>query len=571
MRKNFPVTSNEFPIGEDTIIVSKTDLKGKLTYFNEAFAKASGFSDDELMGQPHNIVRHPDMPPAAFDDLWQTIRAGKPWAGAVKNRRKNGDYYWVLASATPIWEGERITGYMSIRTRLAADQRAEAEQVYRLVNEGKAAAYKVEAGVIRRRSWLDLFSPFTGTLRARLLTQLGCTGAGLVANAAACIWLLNGGAGLSLDLHAAAAAAIATTAIVGCTMLGAFTMGAILRPIAQLNRAMDHIARGKFNTRILVERDDELGTILRNVQAWQAKMGFESEQKLDMERRTALQRRADMHALAKGFETAVGEIVKTVSSAATELEASATTMTRASEATLQLAASVARGSEEASVNVQSVAASTEQMAASAEEIGRQVQQSARISSSAVQQAATTNAQMDRLSEAAGRIGDVVEMIAAIASQTNLLALNATIEAARAGEAGRGFAVVAAEVKSLADQTAKATTEITSQIGEIQAATEGSVGAIKEIGGTINQISEIATAIASAVEQQGMATREISRGVQHAAEGTVQVSSNITEVNRSTGETGAASSQVLAAAQSLAVESNRLKMEVDRFLTSVRAA
>ena len=209
MRKNFPVTNNELPIANDTILVSKTDLKGKLTYFNEAFVNVSGFSDDELMGRPHNIVRHPDMPPTAFDDLWQTIKSGKPWAGAVKNRRKNGDYYWVLASATPIWEGEHISGYMSIRTQLPADQRAEAEQVYRLINEGKAAAYKVEAGVIRRRSWLDLFSPFTRSLRERFLTLLGGTATGLVATAAVCIWLLNGGSDPSLGLHIAAIATIA--------------------------------------------------------------------------------------------------------------------------------------------------------------------------------------------------------------------------------------------------------------------------------------------------------------------------------------------------------------------------
>ena len=126
MRKNLPVTDVEYPIHDDTLIVSKTDPKGKLTYFNDQFVTASGFTEAELIGQPHNIVRHPDMPPEAFEDLWTTLKAGKPWAGAVKNRRKNGDFYWVLASATPIWEHGRVTGYMSIRSKLPADQRAEA-------------------------------------------------------------------------------------------------------------------------------------------------------------------------------------------------------------------------------------------------------------------------------------------------------------------------------------------------------------------------------------------------------------------------------------------------------------
>jgi methyl-accepting chemotaxis protein len=211
------------------------------------------------------------------------------------------------------------------------------------------------------------------------------------------------------------------------------------------------------------------------------------------------------------------------------------------------------------------------MSASVNEIGRQVQESSRIATEAVKQAERTDARINELSQAAGRIGDVVKLITAIAEQTNLLALNATIEAARAGEAGRGFAVVANEVKALASQTAKATEEISTQIASMQTATTDSVAAIKEIGGTIIRISEIATTIASSVEQQGAATAEISRNVQQAAQGTATVAANITDVNRGAGETGTASAQVLSSAQSLSGESNRLKLEVDKFLSTVRAA
>jgi methyl-accepting chemotaxis protein len=200
-----------------------------------------------------------------------------------------------------------------------------------------------------------------------------------------------------------------------------------------------------------------------------------------------------------------------------------------------------------------------------------VQDSARIAGEAVEQAQHTNDRVGELAKAAARIGDVVELINTIAGQTNLLALNATIEAARAGESGRGFAVVASEVKALAEQTAKATGEISQQINGIQAATQQSVGAIKEIGDTIGRMSEIASTIASAVEEQGAATQEISRNVQHAAHGTQQVSSNIADVQRGASETGSASSQVLAAAKSLSGESTRLKAEVGKFLSSVRAA
>jgi methyl-accepting chemotaxis protein len=221
--------------------------------------------------------------------------------------------------------------------------------------------------------------------------------------------------------------------------------------------------------------------------------------------------------------------------------------------------------------VQAVASATEELSSSVSEIGRQVQESSNIASQAVRQAQQTDARINELSQAAGRIGDVVKLITAIAEQTNLLALNATIEAARAGEAGRGFAVVASEVKQLASQTAKATEEISAQIASMQTATQDSVGAIKEIGGTIGRISEIAGAIAAAVQEQGAATGEIARNVGEAAKGTAEVASNITAVNRGAGETGSASAQVLISAQSLSAESDHLKAEVEKFLSTVRAA
>ena len=180
MRKNLPVSNNEYALGDDVMIVSKTDIKGKLTYFNEEFVRASGISEAELINQPHNIVRRPDMSPEAYADLWNTLKEGKPWAGAVKNRRKNGDFYWVLASATPIWENGQVTGYMSIRSKLPADQRREAEQVYAILREGKAQAWRVDAGVIRRRSLFDHLALFTRTLKARLTTLIAVQSAFVV-------------------------------------------------------------------------------------------------------------------------------------------------------------------------------------------------------------------------------------------------------------------------------------------------------------------------------------------------------------------------------------------------------
>ncbi len=355
-----------------------------------------------------------------------------------------------------------------------------------------------------------------------------------------------------------------------------FTFIGVSRPLMRLNGALGKMAAGELNIEIPgAVRGDEIGDLAKTVivirENAEHKARNEAEAKVDQDRHAAEQRKADMIKLADNFETAVGEIVETVSAAAAELEASASTLTSTAERAQELTTMVAAASEEASTNVQSVASATEEMASSINEIGRQVQDSARMAGNAVHEARKTNDRVSELSKAAARIGDVVELINTIAGQTNLLALNATIEAARAGEAGRGFAVVASEVKALAEQTAKATGEIGLQINGIQSATQDSVNAIKEISGTIEKLSDISSAIAAAVEEQGASTQEISRNVQQAAQGTQQVSSNITDVQRGAGETGLASSQVLSAAQSLSGNSNRLKLEVDKFLNSVRAA
>ena len=300
-----------------------------------------------------------------------------------------------------------------------------------------------------------------------------------------------------------------------------------------------------------------------------AKKAADEAAAADAEAKIERGRRVDN--ITREFEAMIGEIVQTVSSASTQLEASASTLTSTADRSQRLATTVAGASEEASTNVQSVASATEEMASSVSEISRQVQESARMAGDAVGQARATTERVSELSKAASRIGDVVELINTIAGQTNLLALNATIEAARAGEAGRGFAVVASEVKALAEQTAKATGEIGTQIAGIQAATNDSVGAIKEISSTIERLSEISSAIAAAVEEQGAATQEIARNVQQAAHGTQQVSSNIADVQRGATETGTASSQVLSAAQMLSNDSSRLRTEVTKFLTNVRAA
>ena len=344
--------------------------------------------------------------------------------------------------------------------------------------------------------------------------------------------------------------------------------------IASIVKPMQALGKGDLSADVPHQGEKtEIGAMADTLQVFKqaliAKRAADEAAAADAEAKIERGRRVD--GITRNFESMIGEIVQTVSSASTQLEASASTLSATANRAREVTNTVASASEEATTNVQSVASATEELSSSVTEISRQVQESARMATGAVGQARTTNDRVSELSKAAARIGDVVELINTIAGQTNLLALNATIEAARAGEAGRGFAVVASEVKALAEQTAKATGEISQQINGIQGATQESVNAIKEISGTIEKLAEISSTIAAAVEEQGAATQEISRNVQQAARGTQEVSSNIIDVQRGASETGAASSQVLSAAQSLSGDSKRLRLEVGKFLESVRAA
>ncbi len=351
--------------------------------------------------------------------------------------------------------------------------------------------------------------------------------------------------------------------------------GAIARPVIGMTTAMKRLAGGDTAAEIPARgRKDEIGEMSGAVQVFKENMieaeRLRAEQK-EAEKRAEADKRAAMNKLADEFESSVKGVVQTVSSASTELQSTAQSMSSTAEETQRQATAVAAASEQASTNVQTVASAAEELSSSIAEIGRQVAESSRITSQAVDEADKTNGQIRGLAEAAQKIGEVVKLINDIAGQTNLLALNATIEAARAGEAGKGFAVVASEVKGLATQTAKATEEISAKIAEMQSATGQSVQAIQHIGQTIGRINEIATGIASAVEEQGAATQEIARNVQQASKGTHEVSSNISGVTQAASETGAASAQVLSSSGELSKQSETLRHQVDNFIAKVRAA
>ena len=349
----------------------------------------------------------------------------------------------------------------------------------------------------------------------------------------------------------------------------------VSRPLGRMTAAMHRLAAGDTATAVpSTERDDEVGAMGRAVQVFKDSMiraaALEAEQ-ARMRADGEAQRRAMMREMADGFEGVVGGIVASVTSAATELQATAQAMTATATQTAGQSTAVAAAAEEAAANVGAVAAAAEEMGAGVQEIGRQVAGTAGLARAAVTEAGQTAALVQDLTRGAAKIGDVLGLISSIADQTNLLALNATIEAARAGAAGRGFAVVAAEVKELAGQTARATGEISGQIGEIQAATGQAVSAIGGIVARIQEISDVAGALAAAVGQQDATTQEIVRNVSQAAVGAGEVTHTIAGVAGAAEETGNAAHHLLAAASELSRHSHHLDAEVGRFLSGVRAA
>ncbi|MCJ2079673.1 methyl-accepting chemotaxis protein [Methylobacterium sp. J-090] len=376
----------------------------------------------------------------------------------------------------------------------------------------------------------------------------------------------------SAKITAWMAMAISLTAAIGAML---FSLFGVARPIERMTHTMAELAGGDTTIDIPSRnRRDEIGAMASAVQVFKDNLIRTRKLEADTaEARLAAeaQRKAGMRQMADDFETAVGGIIGMVSSSATELQATAQTLTATATETASQSTTVAAAAEEAGTNVNTVAAAAEELGSSVVEIGRQVVGSADLAHAAVREADHTGTLVHQLSAAVSRISDVVGLISNIAGQTNLLALNATIEAARAGAAGKGFAVVAAEVKALAEQTARATIEISGQIAQIQASTGQAVTSIGGMTGRIREISDVATSIAAAVEQQGAATQEIVRNVSQAALGTAEVTSNIAGVAGAAEETGAAAAQVLGAASELSRQSEHLADEVGRFLDTVRAA
>ena len=369
--------------------------------------------------------------------------------------------------------------------------------------------------------------------------------------------------------------------IIGISAALFFTIGGvsiligrgISKPLGNITESMDRLAGGDKGIVVsYLDNSDEIGNLARALETFRLnaiKMGQLEKEQEEQKRRAAEERVALMNKMADDFERSVGDVVSTVSSAATEMQSSAKSMSAIADGTSQQSSAVAAAAEQASANVQTVASASEELNSSIGEINRRIVDSVKVAASCLSEAEATGSVMQSLSKSAEDIGNVVKLIEGIASQVNLLALNATIEAARAGDAGRGFAVVANEVKNLANQVGRAAQDITDQIGGIQSQTGQAVSTIKGITETIRHVNEISTAIAAAVEEQGAATKEISHSIQETAAGTSEVTRNASGLSQAAAETGAAASQLLQTAGQLSGEAETLRRVVDGFIATVR--
>ena len=500
MKINLPVTGNERLFDHGTI-VSKTDLKGLITYANDAFVEMSGFTCEELIGKNHNIVRHPDMPAAAFAWLWDTIKQGKPWRGIVKNRCKNGDHYWVEAFVVPVSKNGQVVEYMSVRSPVSREQIAAAEALYKELNAGKS---------LPRPSILKKLTIKRGVQFLALLNAL----------------VLTASAVLGFSGHHGINAILVGAAVLVSIVAGLSISSVIDRGLGRIIRVFQRIGEGHLDNRLDIDGEDEPGQVLAAL--------------------------AVMQVHIKVIMDEVKQASETIANSSNQLKAQVSRVLEQAQSQSQQVMHASGTMEEMSVAIKDVADSASEAAAAASEThavvetgNQQMARSMEATGRVVEAVQTSSVSIGELNQSIQRIGTITQAIKEIADQTNLLALNAAIEAARAGEQGRGFAVVADEVRKLAERTAASTADIADMVGSINATTGAAVNAMELAGQEVQEGLALIQASNSSLEEIRQASDRVTAMAQHIAEASTQQSAAGEEISADMGEIAALTEQTSA--------------------------
>jgi len=512
MRSNLPITNVEYVLREDEAPTSKTDIHGNIIYVNQDFINISGFSEDELLGQPHNIVRHPDMPVEAFADLWRTLKSGKPWTGLVKNRCKNGDHYWVEANAAPIFENGKIVGYTSVRGKPTREQVQAAEGAYRAVKAGDKTLAIREGKAIKRSAFAGL-----SALKALSVKSMLTLAAGSMVVVFVCMgslaWLATTGDGASY-LNWLMAIAAAGVPLAG--VFGVLAYRSVVLPLERTRQAIDRVSAGDLTGRIEASGMAELAGLMNSLRMLQINLRWlvgQIKESTDFVN-------AGAHEIASGNADLSGR----TESQAASLEETASSME-------QLTSTVKQNAEQAS-HASKLVLSTADIAMSGGQIVGKVVDT-----------------MASIKQSSRKIADIIGVIDGIAFQTNILALNAAVEAARAGEQGRGFAVVATEVRNLAQRSAGAAKEIKALI-------EDSVGKVDAGSKLVDETGEAMDDIVTSVQL----VTDIMGGI---AAASVEQSAGIDQVNQAVGHMDEMTQQNAALVEQAAAASESMRMQADK--------